>query len=324
MNEVIKLIDINKIYLIKKYIWKKEKKEIQALKNISFSIEKGEIFGILGPNGAGKSTIIKIMATLLKENSGEIKIFNREIDSNENEIRQKINLISGTERGLYWRLTGKENLDYFAELYGITGSKKKELINELLKKVELFGRENEKVETYSKGMKQRLQIARGLLNNPEILFLDEPTLGLDIIGAKKLRELVKKLSQEGKTIIFTTHYMNEAEEICDRVLFINKGEILNIGTINELQNKIFGKKKIKIKFKEKLKEDLNLLLKNLLTNGTEKNVFLDKEINFFYDEEIFDYKTLLLELPLKNIERFELSNASLEDLYLDIMEDKNE
>ena len=243
MLDIIHLDKVNKFYVRKKNFYGKIVEKTQALKDINFSIKKGEIFGILGPNGAGKSTLIKIMATLLKEDSGSIKILGLDVDKNEKVIRQKINLITGSERGLYWRLTARENLEYFAELYGISKKNKKNLIDKLVKLVGLFGREDEKVEKYSKGMKQRLQIARGLINDPQIIFLDEPTLGLDVLSAVNLRKLIKELSREGKTIIYTTHYMKEAEEICDRVLFINKGKVLDIGNIDDLKRKNLKNKK---------------------------------------------------------------------------------
>lgn len=313
--EIIQVNNISKKYVQNKEFWSREKIIIEALKKISFSVYEGEIFGILGPNGAGKSTIIKIMSTILKEDIGEINILDEKIEA---KIREKINIISGGERGLYWRLTGKENLDYFSELYGITGEKKEQRINDLLNLVELTGRENEKVEKYSKGMKQRLQIARGLINDPAILFLDEPTLGLDIISAKKFRELILKLSKEGKTIIFTTHYMKEAEEVCDRILFINKGEILEIGTIQELQTRIFKKKKIKVIYKSS--NDIPKINNTIL--GIEKLLIKRNEISFFYDENIFDYKDFIKSLSLEKIDTLELAKASLEDLYIDIMEEE--
>ena len=149
MLNIINLEKINKFYVRRTNFYGKIIERTHALKDISFSIKKGEIFGILGPNGAGKSTLIKIMATLLKEDSGSIKILGLDVDKNEKVIRQKINLITGSERGLYWRLTARENLEYFAELYGISKKNKKNLIDKLVKLVGLFGREDEKVEKYS-------------------------------------------------------------------------------------------------------------------------------------------------------------------------------
>lgn len=309
-KRVISLNDISKTYTIKR-IWKGEKKVINALTKINFSVNEGEILGILGPNGAGKSTLIKIMAMILKEDSGKLNILN---ENDEAEIKKKINIIFGGERGLYWRLTGEENLDYFAELYGISGEKKIKKIADLLRLVGLSGKEKIKVEKYSKGMKQRLQIARGLINDPLILFLDEPTIGLDIINAMKFRNLIKNLAKSGKTIIFTTHYIKEAEEICDRILFINKGKIVSKGTIEELRNKILKKRKINIiYFQDK---DLSFDEKIF---GLENLKIKKNQINFFFNEEYFDYKSFINSLPFEKIKVFEMTEASLEDLYINII-----
>lgn len=317
LNDVIIVSHLKKSYTKKNNIFGFEKEKTIALDDISFEVKKGEIFGILGPNGAGKSTLIKIMSTLLKEDFGKVTIFeNGKELLKEKEIRKKINIISGSERGLYWRLTAKENLEYFAELYGVIGRKKKEKIEELLKLVELYGREEEKVEKYSKGMKQRLQIARGLINDPDILFLDEPTLGLDVLGAKKLRELIKRLSLLGKTIIFTTHYMNEAEEICDRILFINQGKIVKMGKLNDLKRELMDKKKVKIIFRNNLKIEEKLFEYKEIENLKIK----DNTIEFLYKNDWTKINSIIkMIVDLKEIDSFEVRNSTLEELYINII-----
>ncbi|WIV12467.1 ABC transporter ATP-binding protein [Proteiniborus sp. MB09-C3] len=214
-----------------------KKKTIEALRGISFTVDEGEIFGLLGPNGAGKTTAIKVLTTLLAPSSGKAKIFGYDCFGEEKFIRDKINFIFGGERGLYWRLSAYENLQYFGDIYKVPGRVLKERIPKLIKLVNLQGREHEKVESFSKGMKQRLQIARGLINDPRILFLDEPTIGLDPIGAKDLRNIILKLKEEGKTILLTTHYMHEADELCDRIAIINNGELIDIDTPKQLKLK---------------------------------------------------------------------------------------
>ncbi|MGF3142705.1 ABC transporter ATP-binding protein [Facklamia sp. P13064] len=213
-------------------------KEFCAVNNIFFDIFKGEIFGLLGPNGAGKSTTIKILSTMLAPTVGEAKILNYDTFKEAKLVRKHINFVFGGERGLYWRLTGEENLIYFSDIYKISIKEQTKLIPKLLEMVGLYEFKDRRVESYSKGMKQRLQIARSLLNDPEIIFFDESSIGLDPEGANKLRDVIKELSYRGKTILLTTHYMSEAQELCDRIAIINHGEIITVGTVEELENKI--------------------------------------------------------------------------------------
>ncbi|HEM5299419.1 TPA: ABC transporter ATP-binding protein [Streptococcus suis] len=220
--------------------------DVEALKDISFSIEKGEIFGLLGPNGAGKSTTIKILSTMLLPTSGKVTISGFDVYKDERQIREKINFIFGGERSLYFRLSAQDNLFYFADLYKIPRKKQLEIVPSLLKLVGLENVAKRRVETFSKGMKQRLQIARALLNDPEIIFLDEPSIGLDPVGALELRNIIKDLAKKGKTILLTTHYMAEAEELCDRIAIINHGEIVTCGTIEEIATLVSDEDKSEI------------------------------------------------------------------------------
>lgn len=234
LMKVIDVIDLKRVYNSKTGIFSKKSITTEALKGISFSVERGEVFGLLGPNGAGKTTTIKILTTMLLPTSGKVTILGHEVSKDTKKIRHRINFIFGGERSLYWRLSAYENLRYFSDLYKIDIKTQKRIIPELLELVGLTERSHHKVETFSKGMKQRLQIARGLINNPEILFLDEPTIGLDPGSAIELRKIVKNLASKGTTILITTHYMQEAEEICDRISIISGGEILAIGKTDKL------------------------------------------------------------------------------------------
>lgn len=239
MNQnVIEVQNVTRSYTIDVGLFKKEKKKVDALKGITFSVKKGEIFGLLGPNGAGKTTMIKILSTMLIPNSGKVSILGLDPAADHRFLRPKINFILGGERNLYWRLSAYDNLSYFADLYKIPKSIKNRRIEDLLKLVGLHDVAHQKVETFSKGMKQRLQIARGLVNNPEILFLDEPSIGLDPVSARQLRETLRKLNEQGTTILLTTHYMYEADELCDRIAFINKGEIIDIDSPSNLKKKV--------------------------------------------------------------------------------------
>lgn len=210
--------------------FKRTAKTIPALKGISFAVEKGEIFGLLGPNGAGKTTTIKILTTLLAPTSGTAKVLGLDCFGQERKLRQRINFILGGERNLYWRLSAWDNLSYFSDLYGLAEATKKQRIGHLLDLVGLGDRAHHKVESFSKGMKQRLQIARGLINDPEVIFLDEPTLGLDPVGARTLREIIRAQADQGKTVVLTTHYMQEADDLCGRIAVINHGELLALDT----------------------------------------------------------------------------------------------
>ena len=224
----------------------KSQKSVEALKGISFSIEEGEIFGLLGPNGAGKSTMIKILTTMLLPTSGVVKIMGLDVSTEEKEIRKKINFVFGGERSLYWRLSARDNLAYFADIYRIPKKEQNNLIEHSLVSVGLLDVQNQRVETFSKGMKQRLQIARSLLNKPKIIFLDEPSIGLDPVGARDLRILIRKLAQQGTTVLLTTHYMPEAEELCDRIAVINKGERIAYGTLSEISDSLSDNEKKRI------------------------------------------------------------------------------
>ena len=218
-----------------------------AVDNLSFHVKKGEIFGLLGPNGAGKTTTIKMLSTLLIPTSGKAEVLGIDVSGrNEKEIRKRINLVSGGERGLYYRLTGRQNLKFFSDLYGIPPEKQKDQISELLELFGLTEAADVKVEDYSRGMKQRIHLARALVNKPEILYLDEPTIGLDPEISREVRALVKKMASTGTTIILTTHYMYEAEELCDRILIISNGKAVGYGSTAELKEMVFKTSVIEI------------------------------------------------------------------------------
>lgn len=236
---------LTRVYTTTKRKWvlgKKSVKSIRAVDNLNLEIEKGELFGLLGPNGAGKTTTVKMLCTLLLPTSGTATVRGYDVVKNANQVRQLVNMVAGGERMIYYRLTGRENLEYFAELYDVPKHKVKPRINKLLELIGLHERSDDEVEKYSKGMRQRLQIARGLINDPQVLFLDEPTIGLDVDIAKDLRNFIRKklVDDQGKTVLLTTHYMAEAEEICDRVGFLFKGKLVAVGTPSEL-SQMLGK-----------------------------------------------------------------------------------
>lgn len=220
---------------IKKGFLKSEKRCVEAVRKLDMEIEKGQIVGLLGINGAGKTTSIKMLSTLLLPTAGKITVDGMDAVKDAMKVKQRINMIAGGERMIYWRLTGRENLWYFGQLYGMENKMLSERIDYLLNLVGIEEKQDVPVENYSKGMKQRLQIARGLINDPDYIFMDEPTLGLDSVISKELRTYVKNIAcKEGKGILLTSHYMAEIEELCDYVYVLNHGEIIAQGTPKEL------------------------------------------------------------------------------------------
>lgn len=234
----IEIDRLRRVYHITVGVLRRTKKEVVAVDEISLSVASGELFGLLGPNGAGKTTTVKVLATLLIPTAGSVHIQGYDIVKDADEVRKRIGFIFGGERGLYWRLSGIDNLRYFGSLYHVAPDVVKKRIPYLLDLVGLAGRGNERVEGYSRGMKQRLHVARTLLHNPDILFLDEPTIGLDPVGAREFRQVIRDLQSEKKTILLTTHYMFEADALCQRVGVINTGRIVALDTPENLKGNV--------------------------------------------------------------------------------------
>ncbi|WP_137988544.1 ABC transporter ATP-binding protein [Streptomyces vilmorinianum] len=212
--------------------------ETEAVRGVTFDVAPGELFGLLGPNGAGKTTTIKMLNTLLLPTSGTARVFGHDVARDPVAVRRRIGYVFGGDRGLYDRLSALDNLRYFAELYGVEARAQKRRIAELLDLVGLTGREKERVEGYSRGMRQRLHIARGLLHHPDVLFLDEPSIGVDPVAARDLRRTVADLAAAGTTVLLTTHYMAEADELCDRLAVIAGGRIRALGTPESLKSRV--------------------------------------------------------------------------------------
>ncbi|NMC46553.1 MAG: ATP-binding cassette domain-containing protein [Chloroflexi bacterium] len=207
----------------------KSYRENQAVRGISFSLPRGEIFGLLGPNGAGKSTTISMLAGLLSPTSGQITIKGLDLSENLLKVKQYVGLVP-QEIALYPTISARDNLIFWGQVYGLHGAALKRRVDEVLDIVQLADRAHERVEVYSGGMKRRINLAVGLLHRPEILFLDEPTVGVDPQSRNAIFESVEKLNREGLTIIYTTHYMEEAERLCHRVAIIDQGQIIALDT----------------------------------------------------------------------------------------------
>lgn len=293
----------------------------EAVKGANIKIEKGQIVGLLGVNGAGKTTIIKMLTTMISPSSGTILIDDIDAVKKHMDAKKKINLITGGERNIYWRLTAKENLEYFGSLYGIPPKELEKKIIDTLKIVDLESQKDIAVEKYSKGMKQRLQIARGLINNPEYLFMDEPTLGLDIIIMKSINQYIKKLAhEENKGVLITTHYIHEAEELCDYIYVIDQGKIIAEGSPEKIKQ-LYTNKSIYRFYLDSIPDEEKVFDKIFATEDNEikvdkdgfvvelktKNLDIQKVITLFNDNHI-------------NIINLEIMKSSLEDALLEIIE----
>src|ERR671911_1106452 len=235
---VVEALDLHRTYRTSTGVLRRKWMDVEAVRGVSFGIEQGELFGLLGPNGAGKTTTIKMLITLLIPTKGTASVLGFDVVKDAREVRRRIGYVFGGERGVYERLSGYDNLRYFAELYGVPPKEIRPRIDYLLELVGLKGREQERAEGYSRGMKQRLHIARGLLHDPPVVFLDEPTIGLDPVGARELRATIASLAEAGKTILLTTHYMFEADSLCDRIAVINRGKIVAEGTPAHLKSRV--------------------------------------------------------------------------------------
>jgi len=234
----VEALDLGRTFRTQSGLLRRSRERVEAVRGVSFTIEPGELYGLLGPNGAGKTTTIKMLITLLLPSSGSARVLGHDVVDDVREVRRRIGYVFGGDRGLYERLSALDNLRYFSELYGVPPREQKARIGSLLELVGLTGREKERVEGYSRGMRQRLHIARGLLHDPDVLFLDEPSIGIDPVGARELRATIGSLRDQGKTVLLTTHYMFEADELCDRIAVIRAGEIVAEGTPSQLKERV--------------------------------------------------------------------------------------
>jgi ABC-type multidrug transport system ATPase subunit len=224
MSEIIKATNLSKSY-----------QQIKAVDDLTLAVNHGDFFGFLGPNGAGKTTTIRMLTGIIKPDRGEITI-----DGLASDEREKIARLIGVvpeSRGLYEWMTALEYLQFFANIYGIKGRAQKEIVDSLLSQVDLAARKDSKIGTYSRGMRQRLGLARALINKPQILFLDEPTLGLDPQGQEDIQNLLLQLNQEGVTIFLSSHLLHEVSNLCSRIAIINKGKLIVEGSMDELRRK---------------------------------------------------------------------------------------
>lgn len=215
----------------------KKFKNITAVDNISFKVSDGEIVGLLGENGAGKTTTLRMLATMLRTTEGTAKINGFDVNQNSTKVRGQIGILFGGEVGLYDRLTARENIGYFAELNGMTKEETDKSIDYLIKMLDMGEYIDRRVGKFSRGMKQKVAIARSIVHNPSVMLFDEPTAGLDVTAARIVQDFILKCKEDNKAIIFSSHSMQEVERICDRIVIIHKGKILEEGTIEQLKQK---------------------------------------------------------------------------------------
>lgn len=321
-NYAIEAKTLHKVFKTRVGFWSGKTKTTVAVEDVSFNVRKGELFGLLGPNGAGKTTTIKMLSTLLLPTTGSASILGLDVVKQTHAVRKRIGFTFGGARGLYGRLSALDNLRYFAELYALEPSVTKKRIAELLDIVGLTDRSEDRVETYSSGMQQRLHLARALLHDPELIFLDEPTVGIDPVGARELRKTVKELIDRGKTILLTTHYMAEAEELCDRIAIIKKGRIVAQDTPTALKKRISGDTLIDIEMENKnltlLQKQLHKLNGRMTLNVTDAHPNKKVAIRTSEPESVMELLTTYL--STQQIHGLEVRKQTLEDVYVSIIQ----
>ena len=253
---------------------------IHAVKDISFSINKGEVFGFLGPNGAGKTTTLNMMSGILQADSGSVTIDGNNLKANPRLCKELIGVVP-QEVSLYDEFSAYDNLLFWGGLYNIPSKKLKANIKNILELIGLTDRQNDLIKTYSGGMKRRINIASSLLHNPKILFMDEPTVGVDPQSRNRIFEIVETLNKQGMTIIYTTHYMEEAERLCDRIAIIDNGKVISQGTQAELHDQSHVKEMVEITFEKPSEEKLEMLKNQLALKSiqNEQKVSFECDVN---------------------------------------------
>ena len=292
--------------------FKKGKPDKIALDNVTLEIPKGSFYGLLGPNGAGKSTLIRIFSTLLLPSEGKVSVLGYDVKTHANDIRWKISLVAGGEMSGYGLLTVYEQLWMFAMFNGLSNKEAKESINSLIEVVGLNDSKDTKLSELSTGMRQKMNLVRGLMSNPEVLFLDEPTLGLDVEIARDVRSYLKIWMEEGqgnRTVLLTTHYMQEAEDLCDTISIIDEGKILHTGTSEYLKDK----SNFDIKYIVKFSKDID---PNFSINNLRIKIIDSKTVEVLIENSIENSSIFKQIKELDNVISIALHKPNLEDTFL--------
>lgn len=284
-----------------------------ALNGVSFSIREGEFYGLLGPNGAGKTTTISIISSILEPDSGSVMINGVSLAKNKNESKRIIGVVP-QEIALYEKLSAEENLLFWGSLYGIEKSLLQKRIDETLQLMGLHDRKTEKISTYSGGMKRRINIAAALLHKPRILFMDEPTVGIDPQSRNLIFDVIEQLHKDGMTIVYTTHYMDEAERFCDRIGIIDKGEIIIQGTLEELRTFSGMKETIRIHFASLDAEKENKIRQHISGDYS----FSDASLIYASNDVKADLPKLVIQCNELGLEllNLEIQKVNLETIFL--------
>lgn len=295
---------------------KKYFKNIKAVDDISFNVEKGDILGLLGPNGAGKSTTISMIATLLTPDSGTIRFAGEDIEQNPAAIQQNLGLVP-QEIALYPSLSGLENLTFWAKAYGLSGSRLRSRIKAVAEVIGIKDRLKDKVKNYSGGMKRRLNIGAALLHEPEFIIMDEPTVGIDPQSRNHILHTVRELAGNGSTIIYTSHYMEEVEMLCDKVCIMDHGKILATGTKDDIINSLGGQFEIKVKLG---KSDTALLEALRALDCVNTISMEEKDIDIVAKAGDKSTKTILSVIAKSDthLESFDIEKANLETVFLNL------
>jgi ABC-2 type transport system ATP-binding protein len=289
--------------------------DVQALKGISFSINKNEFYGLLGPNGAGKTTTINIISTILQPDLGYVKINGYDLKTDSLNCKKIIGVVP-QEIALYNELSAYENLLFWGGLYKLPSDVLKKKINEALELMGLTERKNDRIKTYSGGMKRRINLASALLHSPKILFMDEPTVGIDPQSRNLIFEVLEELHKKGMTIVYTTHYMEEAERLCDRIGIIDHGEIIAQGTLDELRSSTNADESIIVHFGGPTENNIGELMKsfNNIINATENSVtFSSKNSGKELPQLLLQINHLGLE-----VHQVEINKVNLETIFLNL------
>jgi len=317
MESVIKLDDVSKVFVNKKKKTPEGNREVWALGGISLEVKEGEIFGLLGPNGAGKTTAIRCIAGVLRPNTGKIVIKNREVTSSDaHQIRKNLGFLT-ENHGNYENLTLYENLQFYGSFFNLTDLNNR--IDTVLEEMGLIERKSMKAGKLSKGQKQRLAIARAILHDPEILFFDEPTAGLDPAASVQVRNLILGLKSEDRTIFINSHNLEEVQKVCDRVAILDSGKIKRIGKPSDLGKELWETQEMICTLKEPLPDNLEEILTNMKDI---KRFRIENNTIYFYSDDVNEVTPRIVkELVHQNANILEVKRTvhSLEDIYLKLM-----